>query len=448
MKKSDAALIASLSGDERAEFLDGLSANALAAMPWLWDVWAHPQHQKEPPGDWLTWLIMGGRGAGKTRAGAEWIRAQLEGTGPLDEGRCRRAGLIGESIAEVRAVMVEGESGLLAVSPPDRRPIFRTSQNRLIWPNGAEARLMSASNPESLRGAQFDCTWADELGKWRQCEETWEILQFCLRLGEQPRMVVTTTPRQGNKVLLSLIADDSTAITRAASDVNAANLPATTIEHLRHLYGETTLGRQEMGGEMLEDDPRALWRRSRIDRDRVNAPPELDRIVVAVDPCVSSGRNADACGIVVAGLVMGKEGAVDGTVYVLADATVEGLGPNGWAERVVSAYRTYEADRVVAEVNQGGNLVRSTVHQVDPGVAYRAVRATKDKRSRAEPVAAAYERGRVHHVGLFEELEDQLCSWTPESRKSPDRLDALVWAVDELLQLSKPPKKPGVRTVR
>ena len=217
--KSPVALLASLAEAERGAFLDGLSSNALAAMPWLWEVWAHPRHQIEPEGDWQTWVILGGRGAGKTRAGAEWIRAQVEGPMPLCRGRSRRVALIGETIDQVRAVMVEGESGLLATSPPDRRPELKISLNRLIWPNGAEAMLLSAANPEALRGPQFDCAWADELAKWKKCRDAWDMLQFCLRLGDRPRQIVTTTPRD-NDVLIEIMGDAQSVVTHAGTQVN------------------------------------------------------------------------------------------------------------------------------------------------------------------------------------------------------------------------------------
>lgn len=425
-------MLASLSGAERAAFLDSLSDNALAAMPWLWDVWANPDHQVEPSGDWQCWVIMGGRGAGKTRAGAEWVRAQVEGAGPLDEGRCRRVALIGETIEEVRAVMVEGESGLLAVSPPDRRPIFKISQSKLIWPNGAIAEMFSAVNPEALRGPQFDCAWSDELAKWRRCRETWEMLQFCLRLGRRPRQIVTTTPRD-NPILVDIMQAPGAAVTRAPTWANRANLADDFIERLNATYGGTALGRQELDGELVTEREGALWSRAMIDAARVRSAPDLDRVVVAVDPPVTAGAGSDECGIVVVGLVA-NEGPHDWRIFVLADESVHGVGPSEWARRALEAYRDFGADRLVAEVNQGGDLVEAVIRQIEPMVSYRDVRANRGKRIRAEPVAALYEQGRVHHVGAFRELEDQMCSFVGGRESgSPDRMDALVWAVSDLV---------------
>ena len=432
MLKSPAASLASLSEGEREAFLERLSSNALAAMPWLWEIWAHPGHQIEPDGDWRLWVIMGGRGAGKTRAGAEWVRAQVEGPGPLDDGRCRRIALVGETIDEVRAVMVEGESGLLAVSPPDRRPIFKISQSRLIWPNGAEAQMFSAANPEALRGPQFDAAWSDELAKWRRCRETWEMLQFCLRLGERPRQIVTTTPRD-NPMLMEIMEGPGSIVTRAPTSANRAYLADDFVERLSATYGGTALGRQELEGELVTEREGALWTRATIDGARVREAPDMDRVVVAVDPPVTGGAGADECGIVVAGLAA-DGGENEWRIYVLADESVQGAGPSGWADRALEAYRRFAADRLVAEVNQGGDLVEAVIRQNAPHVSYRDVRASRGKRARAEPVAALYERGRVHHVGAFPVLEDQMCSFVQgRAGGSPDRMDALVWAVTDLV---------------
>lgn len=433
-------MLASLNRPRLEAFLDALSDNAAVAMPWLWDLWAHRGHQLAPEGDWLTWVVLGGRGAGKTRAGAEWIRSQVEGSGPLDPGRASRVALVGETIEQARKVMVEGESGILAVTPEDRRPIFRASQSKLIWPSGATATLHSAANPEALRGPQFDLAWADELAKWPRCREAWEMLQFCLRLG-RPRQIVTTTPRD-NPVLREIMGDATTVITRAPTAANRAFLAPGFVERLEARYGGTALGRQELDGELLAEREGALWTRAMIEGGRVRTPPEMSRVVVAVDPPVTS--RGDECGIVVAGLAATGE-RNDLEVYVLDDASVQGAGPLDWAERAVDAYRAHEADRLVAEVNQGGDLVETVVRQVDPTVSYRAVRATRGKRVRAEPVAALYEQGRVHHVGAFPGLEDQLCSYDGAGGPSPDRLDALVWAVTDLVLDGRSGGTPRVR---
>ncbi|MEM6971920.1 MAG: terminase family protein [Pseudomonadota bacterium] len=448
MRRSRAAWIASLPPEARAALLDGLSANGLAAMPYLWPIWAHPDHQLEPEGAWQTWIILGGRGAGKTRAGAEWVRSRLEGATPLSGGVCQRFCLLGETIEQARGVMVEGESGIMAVSPPDRRPAFK--KGMLVWPSGAVATIASASNPEALRGPQFDGAWSDELAKWRRCREAWEMLQFCLRLGEDPRQLVTTTPRN-NPVLIELLAAAGTVVTRAGTAVNRAHLAPGFIERLETQHGGTALARQEIAGELVSERDGALWRPSMIDSARVDAEavPPLDRVVVAVDPPASAGAAADACGIVVVGVE--KSGAPrDWQIYVIADETVQGLGPDGWARAAAAAYERHGACRLVAEVNQGGAMVEAVMRQVAPNIAFKAVHAARGKLLRAEPVAALYEQGRVHHVGAFAALEAEMCAYVgPEKgigRQSPDRMDALVWAVTELvLRPGSEPGKPGIR---
>ena len=435
MRKSSIGYLASLPDEGRRAFLDSLSGNALRAMPWVWELWAHEGHQLAPAGDWQTWVILGGRGAGKTRAGAEWVRAQVEGATPLAPGRCRRIALLGETLEQVRAVMVEGDSGLLACAAPDRRPRLIASQHKLVWENGAEAMLASATSYEALRGPQFDCAWSDELAKWKHAREAWDMLQFALRLGNDPRQIVTTTPRD-NAVLIDILGAPETVVTKAATGANRAHLAPGFLERMEARYGGTWLGRQELGGELMRERAGALWTRGMIEAARGVDVPALERIVVAVDPPVTSGAGSDECGIVVAG-------AADGEAWVLADHSARGLSPRGWAERAVEAYREFGADRLVAEVNQGGDLVETLVRQVDPSVAYRKVHATRGKRLRAEPVAALYEQGRVRHAGAFPELEDQLCQFEGGA-KSPDRLDALVWALTDLL-LETPKPAPRVR---
>lgn len=447
-RKSPAAWIASLDEAGRAAFLEGLSENALGALPWLWEVWAHPGHQAEPEGDWQTWVILGGRGAGKTRAGAEWIRGQVEGATPDAPGRARRIALVGETIDQVRAVMVEGESGLMAVTPPDRRPDLQVSRKRLVWPNGAEAAMLSAANPEAMRGPQFDGAWADELGKWRKCRDAWDMLQFCLRLGERPRQVVTTTPRD-NEVLIELMKAAGTVVTHAPTAANRANLAPDFVERLRARHVGTSTERQELEGELVRERAGALWTPLMIDAARVDEVPDLDRIVVAVDPPASAGPRADECGIVVAGIDL-KGDESGWKVYVLADESCAHAGPTAWARRAAEAYRHHQADRLVAEVNQGGDMVRSVLYHAAPDVSVRTVTATTGKRLRAEPVAALYEQGRAHHAGSFPRLERQMCRFVPGEQtgiKSPDRLDALVWAVTDLMQEAERRLAPRARTV-
>lgn len=371
--------------------------------------------------------MLGGRGAGKTRAGAEWVRAHARA---LPEARIA---LIGETLADARTVMVEGVSGLLAVHPPGARPLFEPSKRQVTWPCGAVAHLFSAEDPESLRGPQFTAAWSDELCKWRRPQETWDMLQFGLRLGDAPRQVVTTTPRPV-PLIKALLSDARTVVTRVATSANAANLAPSFLEAIVGRYRGTRLGRQELDAELLEDREDSLWPRALIERHRVSVAPELSRVVVAVDPPASSGARADACGIVVAGRAAAWPGQ-DARAYVLGDETVEGARPLDWARAVVAAYRRFEADRIVVEVNQGGELVETVLHQVDASVPVRPVRASRGKVLRAEPVAALYERGLVSHVGMLPALEDEMCDFGLDGLSggsSPDRVDALVWALTDL----------------
>ncbi len=432
----------------QAAFLDELSEGALLALPFLFEFWALP-HQLPPEGDWKTWVIMGGRGAGKTRAGAEWVRAEVEGPRPLDAGRSRRVALVGETIEQAVTVMVEGESGILACSPPDRRPLWDGTRKRLLWPNGAEARVYSAHDPERLRGPQFDAAWVDELAKWKRAEEAWDMLQFALRLGEHPRQVVTTTPR-GVGVLKSILARDSTVVTHAPTEANAAHLAASFLAEVRARYEGTRLGRQELDGVLLEDVEGALWTFAILEGCRVDMAPGLDRVVVAVDPPVTGHGASDECGIIVVGAET-RGSPREWRAVVLEDATVSGASPQVWAEAALDAMRRHGADRLVAEVNQGGDLVETLVRNIDPLVPYRGVRASKGKAARAEPVAALYEQGRVRHVPGLKLLEAQLCRMTVrgyEGKGSPDRVDALVWAVQELLlDPAAHWRQPRVRTL-
>lgn len=363
------------------------------------------------------WLILAGRGFGKTRTGAEWVRAQIE-----RHGR-RRVALVARTTADARDTMVEGESGLLACCPPWCRPRYEPSKRRLTWPNGAMATTYSGDRPDQLRGPQHDAAWADELAAWRY-PDAWDQLLFGLRLGIGPRAVVTTTPRP-TPLVVALLADPRVIVTRGTTLENRANLAPTTLDALLTRYEGTRLGRQELYAEVLTDPPGALWRRDALDAARVDRAPDLVRVVVGVDPAATHGEGSDETGIVVAGL------GADGHGYVLEDASLR-ASPAGWGARAVEAYHRHAADRIVAETNQGGDMVALTLRTIDATVPVRPVRATRAKRSRAEPVAALYEQSRVHHVGAWPELEDQLCQWTPGA-PSPDRLDALVWALTELM---------------
>ncbi|MBO9408043.1 DNA-packaging protein [Shimia sp. R9_1] len=431
--RSGAAWIASEPAEVQAAFLDSLSEGELLALPFLFDFWALP-HQLPPDGDWKTWVILGGRGAGKTRAGAEWVRSMVEGARPQDLGQARRVALVGETIDQVREVMIFGESGLIACAPPDRRPVWEAARRRLVWPNGAMAQAFSAHDPESLRGPQFDAAWVDELAKWRNAQATWDMLQFALRLGENPQQVVTTTPRNVG-VLKKLLKVDSTVQTSAPTEANRAYLAESFLREVEARYAGTRLGRQELAGELLEDMDGALWTHSQLEGLRCEVLPQMDRIVVAVDPPVSGHAGSDECGIIVVGACT-KGPVQEWRACVLDDVSVRAASPDAWARVALTAMESWGADRLVAEVNQGGDLVQAVINQIDPLVPYKAVRASRGKAARAEPVAALYEQGRVTHMAGLETLEDQMCEMTTQGfagQGSPDRVDALVWALHELI---------------
>jgi phage terminase large subunit-like protein len=407
----------------------------MLALPHLFEFWGRPDHQLPPPDPWTTWVLLGGRGSGKTRAGAEWVRGQVEGATPQAGGLSRRVALLGETWEQARDVMVMGESGIMACTPADRRPQWQATRHRLVWANGAEAQLFSASDPESLRGPQFDCAWSDELAKWRRAEDAWAMLQFALRLGERPRQVVTTTPRD-QPTLRTILADPATVTTTAPTSANRANLAPDFLATVTRRYAGTALGRQELGGELVTDPPGALFRRADIEAARVERAPALDRIVVGVDPPATSGARSDECGIVVAGIA-GE------AVYVLADRSVARASPAVWAARAIEAGRAFGADRIVAEVNQGGEMVVETLRRADPMAPVAAVRASRGKVARAEPVSLLYAAGRVRHVGVHPALEDQLCGFGAGGA-SPDRADALVWAVHALTDGQGEPRVRGL----
>jgi phage terminase large subunit-like protein len=443
--RSGAAWLASQPAEVQEAFLNDLSEGALLALPYLFEFWAL-DHQMAPEGDWRTWVIMGGRGAGKTRAGAEWVRCQVEGARPMDAGVARRVALVGETVDQAREVMVFGDSGILACSPPDRRPVWNAGRKRLLWPNGAEAQVFSAHDPDSLRGPQFDAAWVDELAKWNKPRAAWDMLQFALRLGDNPRQVVTTTPRN-LAVLKEILHSASTVTTQAPTEANRANLAASFLAEVRARYAGSRLGRQELDGELLEDTEGSLWPGAVFDRCRHQGElPAFSRVVVAVDPPVTGHEGSDECGIVVVGAVLEGEVAAWRAV-VLADRSVAGQSPLGWARAAVEAAREFDADCLVAEVNQGGDLVEAVVRQVDALVAYRAVRASRGKLVRAEPVAALYEQGRVSHMAGLSGLEDQMGQMSNrgyQGKGSPDRVDALVWGLSELMLVAAgragPPK--------
>ncbi|KEP71678.1 ATP-binding protein [Thioclava dalianensis] len=432
--KSGAAWLACATQQEVDRFIESLDENALLALPWVFEFWALP-HQLPPEGAWKSWVIMGGRGAGKTRAGAEWVRSMVEGAMPLDPGRAKRVALVGETFDQVREVMIFGESGLLACAPPDRRPVWEAGRKRLVWPNGAVAQVFSAHEPEALRGPQFDAAWVDELAKWKKAEETWDMLQFALRLGRHPQQVITTTPRNV-AVLKTILNTPSTVMTHAPTEANRAYLAESFLQEVQSRYAGTRLGRQELDGVLLDDVEGALWSGQMIEAARCEVPGPLDRIVVALDPSVSATAGSDECGIVVVGAQ--TSGPVqDWRAVVLEDASTRGR-PTDWARAAIAAMERWGAEKLVAEVNQGGDLIEGVLRQIDPLIPFKALRASRGKSARAEPVAALYEQERVRHLrsGNLGQLEDQMAQMSLQGfqgKGSPDRVDALVWALHELI---------------
>ena len=374
-------------------------------------------NQKPPAWDWRTWVLCAGRGFGKTRTGAEWVNWIAT------TGQARRIGLIGATSADVRDVMIEGESGIMAIAADADRPLYEPSKRRLTWPNGAIATAYSADQPDRLRGPQHDALWADEVCSWRYLEDTWSMAMFGLRLGKNPQVVVTTTPRP-LPLFKSLLKDNTTHVTTGSTYENVANLAPVFVDQIIKRYEGTRLGAQELDAKILEDAEGALWTRDTLEKYRVTKAPELTKIFVAVDPKAESSADSEA-GIVVVGLGTDKHG------YLLDDNSINST-PEGWAKQAVSAYHRHKANAIVAEVNQGGDMVVTTIHSVEKSIPVNKVRATRGKYTRAEPVSSLYSQGKIHHVGMFGLLEDQLCSWVP-GEKSPDRLDALVWGFTELM---------------
>lgn len=392
----------------------------IAQQQYDWELQARP-NQRLPRGDWLTWLILAGRGFGKTRTGAEAIRYWAL------HGNRRRIAIIGETEKETRQVMVEGPSGILAVHPPDEAPLYEPSKFQLTWPNGAMAVCYSGDRPDQLRGPQFDAAWVDELAKFKDPQRTWEQLMFCLRLGSHPQAIVTTTPRP-DPFLKALLEDKHTRATRGSTFDNESNLSPNFLQVIRKQYGGTRLGRQELMAEILDDDHRALWSADLIKYAHQSpGRPEFRRLVIAIDPAVSHHPGSDETGIIVVGSITGKE------AIVLEDLSLRGA-PIKWARVAVEAYHRLDADRIVAEINMGGDLVEQMLRSVDMNVSYRGVRATRGKLTRAEPIAALYEQGRIRHAKPFPQLERQMLTYHPGAPGgSPDRLDALVWALSDLM---------------
>ena len=415
---SPAQLLASLPEKQRTARLSQLSTETKAYLKTYWPFWARP-NQLAPDGDWSTWLALAGRGFGKTEAGAQWVR-QRQAAG------AKSIALIAETQKDLEEVMV---ARLLAIYPERERPTVRYKPVRIVWPNGALALGYNGTEPDQLRGPEFDTAWCDELAKYRYARETWDMLQFTMRRPD-PRVFVTTTPRP-IPLIRELIKDKNTRVTRGSTFDNSANLAPQFLAKLKEQYDGTRLGRQELNAEILDDAVGALWQRDAIDAKRVASVPQMQRIVVAIDPSGTKGDtdNGDCIGIVVAGK------GIDGRGYVLADRTCK-LSPDGWGKRAVQAYHEFKADRIIAERNFGGAMVEHVIKTVDRAVPYKEVTASRGKVARAEPVAALYEQGRISHVGSLPELEDQMCTMASEGylgEGSPDRADALVWAFSELM---------------
>ncbi len=414
-----------------------LKANAqrLADIAFDWSFWRRPD-QAEPAGDWRCWLLLAGRGFGKTRTGAEWVRARAEADGRL------RIALVAATMADARAIMVEGESGLLSIAPQAMRPTFEPSLHRLVWPNGAMAKLYSAAEPEGLRGPEHHIAWADECAKWDSGATVWDNLAMSLRLGSKPQVVATTTPRPV-PLIRRLMGEQGVSTTRGRMADNALNLAEPFVDAMQSVYAGTRLGRQELDGELIDDVDGALWTRAMIAAASTDRTPDLVRVVIGVDP--PAGSKGDACGIVAVGL------GEDGGAYVLADASLGGASPEGWARKVAQVAEKWTADRIIAEANNGGDMVESVLRGAAHSLPVRLVHAARGKVARAEPVAALYERGKVFHAGRFPELEDELCGLCTGGAyhgpgRSPDRADALVWAVTELMLKPSGPE-PRVRVL-
>jgi len=395
-----------------------------AVLNYKWDIWARDK-QLTPLGDWFIWLLLAGRGFGKTRTGSEWIRELIE-TNPTKK---LRIALVGETVSDARKVMIEGEAGLLAISAPWNMPIYEPSKREVTWPNGSIATTYSAEEPGQLRGPSHHYAWVDEPAKFKYLKDTWDNLLFGLRLGVNPQICVTTTPRP-IKFFKELMADSTTIITRGTTYENEANLPKKFFKKIIKRYEGTRTGRQELNGEILEDIAGALWNRAWFDRDRIKSVDKnsLDRIVVAIDPAVTSGEESDETGIIVAA-------RKDEEYFILEDLSGR-YGPTEWARVAATAYERWQADIVIGEANNGGDMIEAVLRNVDKSVNYKKVIATRGKTIRAEPIAMLYEKGQVHHVGSFPTLEDQMAEFTLDYNRtrdgSPDRMDADVWALTEL----------------
>lgn len=398
--------------------VDRLTDQEVLALYYDWEgTWARPS-QRIPSGEWLACLFQAGRGFGKTRVGAEWIRDGAE-------NGCRRMALVGATASDVRDTMVEGESGILAISPPGFRPRYEPSKRRLVWPNGAMATCFSADQPERLRGPQHDRAWCDELAAWRRVREAYDMLLFGLRLGKDPRVVITTTPKP-IAILREMRNDPTVVIKTGSTHENLHNLAPAFRQRILSKYEGTTIGQQELYALLLDEMPGALWKRVKdIESNRVQQAPHLAKCAIALDIATTSNEDSDETGMVWGGL------GEDGHGYVCGDLTMKDT-PDAWARVAIACYHENKADAIVYEANQGGDLIRSVLQTVDPNVPLVPVWASRGKRTRAEPIAALAEQGRIHHVGIHAQLEDELCNWVPGVGDSPNRLDAMVWLMTYL----------------
>lgn len=414
-----------LTAPDKKKIIDGLTDEQAIGIDW-WMLEYARDKQIEPLGDWYIWLILTGRGWGKSRTGAEWvIRRARAGHYPI--------GLVGQTKADARDVMVEaGPASIMKISPPDFIPEYQPSKRRIVWPDGGMGHIYSGDEPDQLRGPQHATIWADELAKFKYPEKTWDNVELGLRVGKDPRAIITTTPKP-TPIIKALVKDEDVHLTTGSSYENKINLSRRFINRVIKKYEGTNLGRQEIHGEILGEIEGALWSREDIEKSRTTNKPDLFRIGVAVDPPATSGE----CGIIIGGVTWIRDYEKQEEVlhgFVLEDLTMPGQ-PSKWAKAVISGYNKFDADVIIGEINQGGDMVENTIRNIDGGkeVNYSSVRATKGKWTRAEPIQALYEQGRIHHVGFFAELEDQLCSWVPGDAKSPDRLDALVWLFTALI---------------
>jgi len=423
---SMAEKVAELDVEARKELLVGYDQSEIEQLNCDWDFWGRPK-QQIPPGQWFIWLILAGRGFGKTRTGAEaiirWQNPSKRVESPSTIKGASRFALIGQTTPDVRDVMLEGESGIITCSPSYNKPRYIASRRVVEWPNGAVAYLYSGDEPDQLRGPQHEKGWVDELVKFKAMQEAWDNFEMGLRLGALPQAIVTTTP-QPKPLIKDLIKDNDVFLTSGSSYENISNLATSFIKRVIKKYEGTRLGRQELHAEILGDVIGALWKTETLDKYRVMVAPTLRKLYVSVDPAVTNKDKSDETGIIICGE------SDDNQYYVLNDES-EKLGADAWARKVIMLFHRHRANKVVAEVNNGGDLVSTVINLIDPYVPVEKVFASRDKYTRAEPVAALYEQGKVHHVGVLAKLEEELTEWVPGD-KSPNRLDACVWGVTKL----------------